>query len=213
MGLGTRAVAKDMVDDYTGGLSFYADMCTGTIPTDPTAVSTRADLTLATGGNYAPVALSSITTANDGNGAIIDAADPVWSGVYTNGTNITYLAILVGTAGSPSSSDRVVAVLPRVTSATVASVTTTNGSATITSSAAFGSIVNDQNISGTGIPSGTFVLDKVDSSTIRMSQRATASGTITLTYLAASSYTPGSSAGAAQNVTWTLPATGFYKIG
>lgn len=209
----TRASLKDMVDSYHASKSYYADLITGTFPTDPTAVSTRANLTLATGGNYAPVALGSPVTATNGQGAIIDANDPTWTGLFTNGTAISGMAVLVGNAGSPSSSDRVIAVIRRVVAVTVASVTTTNNSATITSSAAFGSITNDMTLEGTGIPTGAFVLDKVDNSTIRMSAKATASGTITLTFYQGSDYTPGTTSGTAQNFSFTLPSTGFIKLG
>lgn len=71
------------------------------------------------------------------------------------------------------------------TSATVSNVATTNGSTTLTSSAAFGSVVAGYPVSGTGIHASAYVIEKIDASTLTISHPATASGTITLTYYTA----------------------------
>jgi len=208
-----RQNCKDALEAWVSGKTLYAELVT-TFPTDPTTASTRADLTLATGGSYTHQVLSGVTSTatNDGNGAYLDCTDPTWTGLYCgSATTIKGMVILVREGGSPASGDNVVCCLRRVASATVASVTTTNGSATITSSAAFGSVLEGHTLEGTGIPSGAYVVEKVDSSTIRMSAKATAGGTITLTYYAASDYTPATVAGSAENLSFTIPSVGFLK--
>lgn len=62
------------------------------------------------------------------------------------------------------------------------SCTTTSASTTVTSSAAFGSVVAGMYVYGTGILPGTVVTAKSDSSTITISQAATASGSASLTF-------------------------------
>lgn len=64
----------------------------------------------------------------------------------------------------------------------VASVTTTSGSAVITSAAAFGSVKTGMQVFGTGIPGDTFVIIKTSTSSLTLSRNATANGTVTLTF-------------------------------
>lgn len=63
-----------------------------------------------------------------------------------------------------------------------ASSTTTLGSTTITSSAAFGSVVPGMRVKGVGIDLGTIVISKSSSSSIVVSRAANASGTATLSF-------------------------------
>ena len=210
----TRLNCKEVLEAYISGKTsnLVAELLT-TFPANPTSASTRADLTIATGGSYTPQTLGGVTgtATNDGNGAYLDCNDPTWTGLYCgSATTIKGLAIL-HVPSSPASGDKVICLLRRVASATVASVTTTNGSATITSSAAFGSVLEGHTLEGAGIPAGAYVVEKVDSSTIRMSAKATAGATITLTYYAASDYTPATSAGSAENLSFTIPSIGFLK--
>lgn len=65
--------------------------------------------------------------------------------------------------------------------------TTTNTSTTVTSAALFGDVGSgpvqpNAKVTGTGIPANTYVTAKADSSTITISNAATASGTPTLTF-------------------------------
>lgn len=63
-----------------------------------------------------------------------------------------------------------------------ASSTTTLGSTTVTSSAAFGSVVPGMRVKGTGLDLGTIVISKSSSSSIVISRAANASGTATLSF-------------------------------
>jgi len=62
--------------------TFYAHLIT-TAPSDP-AFTQVAQLTLAAGGNYAPVLLTNAAFLTSGNTAIWRADDPVWPGLTTN---------------------------------------------------------------------------------------------------------------------------------
>lgn len=59
----------------------------------------------------------------------------------------------------------------------IGSVTVTDESDIVTSSAAFGSVNVGDTIVGTNIPAGTYVAEVIDSSTLRMTQAATGAGT------------------------------------
>lgn len=67
--------------DLSSGI-FYAHLLT-TAPSDP-AFTQVAQLTLAAGGNYAPVLLTNAAFLTSGNTAIWRADDPVWPGLTTN---------------------------------------------------------------------------------------------------------------------------------
>jgi len=70
---------------------------------------------------------------------------------------------------------------------------TTAGSATVTSSALFGSVVVGQRVYGAGIPYGATVTAKASTSSITISANATLTGTPTLqfSYFASTAYTAG----------------------
>jgi hypothetical protein len=65
---------------------------------------------------------------------------------------------------------------------TVGSVTTTSGSAAVSSSAGFSNVLVGMMVTGTGIPVNTIVITKTDSSNLTLSNAATASGSVTLTF-------------------------------
>ena len=67
---------------------------------------------------------------------------------------------------------------------TVASCTTTNGSAVVTTTGSFttSGVVAGQKVTGTGIPANTYVLTKDSATQITLSSNATAAGTVTLTF-------------------------------
>ena len=71
---------------------------------------------------------------------------------------------------------------------TVASCTKTSGSPAIGSSAGFGSVVSGMLVTGTGIPDNTYVVNKISTSSIRLSRNATDSTTVTLTFSAVGMY-------------------------
>lgn len=77
---------------------------------------------------------------------------------------------------------RVILLFTPYGSTITASGTTTLGSTTVTSSAAFGSVVPGMRVKGTGLDLGTIVVSKTNSSTIVISRAANASGTATLSF-------------------------------
>ena len=86
---------------------------------------------------------------------------------------------------------------------TTQSGTTTSGSPTVTLSASNSAIQVGQIVSGTGVPSGTYVLT-VFGTTLTLSQNATASGTVTLTFT--TSYPSSTVSGA-------VFVDGYYVVG
>jgi hypothetical protein len=91
----------------------------------------------------------------------------------------------------------IVSVNPVVDSTTIANCTTANASKTVTSSAAFGSVVAGQRVVGVGIPFNTKVASKSDSSTILLDTAATADGTVSLQfgYFTSAAYATGDTMG------------------
>lgn len=86
---------------------------------------------------------------------------------------------------------------------TTQSGTTSNGSPTVTLSASNPAIQNGQTVTGTGIPAGTYVLTIVGT-TLTLSQQATASGTVTLSFT--TSYP-------AKTVSGAVFVDGYYIVG
>lgn len=64
----------------------------------------------------------------------------------------------------------------------IATVTVTAGSPFITKASAFGAVVEGQTVVGTGIPAGTVVRRVIGSSDVELSKNATATGTPTVTF-------------------------------
>jgi len=107
----------------------------------------------------------------------------------TQTTNAQSTTLSVGSSTDTSTSTEESFFIPVQLSAvtpptfTIPACTTTSSSETVTTSTAngFAEVYPGDGISGTGIPSGTTVASKTNSTTIVLSQAATASGTATLT--------------------------------
>lgn len=64
----------------------------------------------------------------------------------------------------------------------IATVTVTSGSPYLSKASAFGAVAEGQTVVGTGIPAGTVVRRVIDSSTVELNKNATAGGTVTVTF-------------------------------
>ncbi len=96
--------------DLSSG-TFYAHLVT-TAPVDPTFTQV-AQLTLAAGGNYAPMLLSNPGFAVNGNAAIFRADDPVWANLTTNlAATIKGFVVAKQTGGSFAPTDPIVCYKP-----------------------------------------------------------------------------------------------------
>jgi hypothetical protein len=88
------------------GYTLYAHLVTAVPVVGNTTV---ADLTLATGGNYALQLLTSVVSSAEGLGAKVLAANPTWTALTTNGAaSIKGVAICRRAGASPASTDKVI---------------------------------------------------------------------------------------------------------
>lgn len=112
-------------------LDFTTQTFTAHLVTAEPAISatTVANLTLATGGNYAPVTLADISgnVANrvvlEGGKAKVKFANPSWANLTTNGTPITGMVLATGSASSAT----VISYVELQTAGGVATTYTPNG--------------------------------------------------------------------------------------
>ena len=96
--------------DLSSG-TFYAHLLT-TAPSDP-ALTQVAQLTLAAGGNYAPVLLTNPAFLTSGNTAIWRSDDPVWPGLTTNlAATIKGFVVAKRAGGSFATTDPIVCYKP-----------------------------------------------------------------------------------------------------
>lgn len=94
-----------LINAYWTASTWYAHLVTA-VPV--LANTTVANLTLATGGNYAPQVLTGLTTAADGTGAKVTFSNPTWVGLTTdNSATIKGMVICKRAGGSPATSDLV----------------------------------------------------------------------------------------------------------
>lgn len=94
-----------LINAYWTGGTWYAHLVTA-VPTQ--ANTTVANLTLATGGNYAPQTLTGLTTGADGTGAKVTFSNPIWTGLTTDNTATVKGMVICKRAGaSPATSDLV----------------------------------------------------------------------------------------------------------
>lgn len=106
----------------------------------------------------------------------------------TTTTNAVNAALAVGTPIEVDDSNEESFFIPVTLSGqdppsfTVASCTTTSGSATVTTTASFADVRVGDPVTGTGIDPGTTVATKSSNTSITLSAPATASGTVTLTF-------------------------------
>lgn len=190
--------------DLTTG-TFYGHLVT---TTPAKANSTVADLTLATGGNYAAQALSGRAVSTDGTGAKLSFSNPTWTGLTTNNAaTVKGMVVCRQTGGSPASSDPVVSFVELGQSNSVANCTTTNASVIVTTTGSFSGYSEGQPVSGTGIAAGTVILEITSSTQMVLSKEATASGTVSLTITTPNPYTPNGA-----DFTFQIPSTGVLKI-
>lgn len=197
------------------------DLSTGTIDCHlitsmPSAsASTGADLSTASGGNYAPQSATISTPASNGTGAIsaLSSSTIQWTSLYCGAaTPIVGVAFTKRAGGSYASTDPIVSAIEFTTPTTIPNVSTTSGRSQITSSAAFGSVTAGMAVSGANIPTETIVIDAPDSSMLRLNKAATGTGTITLTAQIPAPYTPPTSSGSGVNFSFTVPSTGILKL-
>lgn len=89
---------------YTTGKTFYLELVTAA---PAGTVTTNTQLTKASGGNYAPAALTNMTTAVQAtDGAKLDFDDAAWAGLYTTAaTPIVGGVICQRVGGSPVGTD------------------------------------------------------------------------------------------------------------
>ncbi|MBD1864173.1 MULTISPECIES: hypothetical protein [Trichocoleus] len=91
--------------------TFYAHLVT-TAPTAP-AFTAVSQLTLATGGNYAPVLLSGLGFGTNGNAALWQATNPTWSNLTTdNAATIKGAAICRQLGATPAPTDALICYKP-----------------------------------------------------------------------------------------------------
>lgn len=173
--------------------------------------TTAAGLSIVSGGSYTTKSFALTTPIADGTGAIAvpGVSTITWMGLYTTAaTPIVAVGFTRRASGAFSTTDLVLCGMELVQTidVTIANVTTTNGSASISTTNSFSALAIGQPISGTGIPTGTTILQVVSATSIIMSRRATATGTISLTAKTASPYTPPTTVGTAIDFTITIPS-------
>lgn len=179
------------------------------------SASTTADFTVASGGNVSRQNFILNTPVADGTGAkaVPSVTTLTWAGLYAGAaTPITHIGFSRRASGSYTSTDPILTAIELTADTAIASVTTTNNSPDISTTNSFAALAAGQVITGTGIPSETNILSIPSSTTIRLSKRATASGTITVTVKTPNSYPPPTSSGGASDFAFTIPPTGLLKI-
>ncbi|MBW4580664.1 MAG: hypothetical protein KME42_13955 [Tildeniella nuda ZEHNDER 1965/U140] len=172
------------------------------------SATTGADLTVASGGNVSRQNFTLSSPSADGSGAktVPSVTSLTWTGLYAGAaTAITHIGFTKRIGGSYASSDPIIDAIELTTDTTIASTTTVSASPNISTTNSFSALSVGQTITGTGIPSETTILAIPTSTTIVLSKRATASGTVTVTVKTPNSYTPPTASGGA-DFAFTFPA-------
>ncbi len=196
----------DILASHFGAGTYYIELVT-VVPTR--SVSTVADLTLATGGNYVRKAVTLTAAIADGTGGKVSTTNPVWAGLTNNSSLIRGLALIQQVGGAPASVDKVRSFIELGTT-TVVNCTTTTSSPTISAASGLSAFIEGYTVSGAGIPSGTVILKVVSDTQIILSKLATAtavSNSATLSFTSANTYLPNGA-----DFTFVLPSSGLYKV-
>ena len=171
--------------------------------------TTGADLSIVSGGNYTSKNFTLTAPSADGSGAktVPSVTSLNWTGLFAGAaTAITHIGFTKRAGGSYASSDPFVDAIELTADTTIASVTTATGSPNISTTNSFAALSVGQTITGNGIPSETTILAIPTNTTIVLSKRATASGTVTVTVKTPSSYTPPTSSNGVSDFAFTFPA-------
>jgi hypothetical protein len=182
-------------------------------PSNPTAIEDCALVpNVVVTGSQPTLTISSIAGITSGWKLNVTETSIAWSSLYvSSGTPSAWgFAISKRAGGAYAGTDPFIAAL-QFTTQTVISSTTSNNRLLITSSAAFGSVNVGDRVTGTYIPTGSVVVEKTDSSNIYINKPATGSGTNSLTFYTAATYSVATSSGAATTLNFTMPSDGILN--
>jgi len=163
-------------------------------------------------GSQPTLTINSIASITGGWKLNVTETSIAWSSLYvSSGTPSAWgFAVSKRAGGAHAGTDPFITALQFTTTANI-SCTTSNNSVTVTSTAAFGPVNVGDTLTGTYIPAGAIVREKIDSSTIRIDKPATGAGTNSLTFYLAATYTIPTSSGTATTLNFSLPSNGILN--
>jgi hypothetical protein len=91
---------------HLASLNYYADLV---VMEPPNTAETRGDLSIASGGNYAPLPIVNVTASYEGLGAKCDCDDLIWDNLVIGGGNqVKGLVVCRGNVATPLMTDRII---------------------------------------------------------------------------------------------------------